>query len=550
MDPIESWWRLAGPASIVERVVRSVSKPSRVIVIETPDPRPAGLAAAIGRRLRSDLAFDCIEFDASQSFEGSIAHALGEIAGARATDVPDIEGLVLHPLLSDKAILVDGVRRQDVDRWGMFLRGLYSAAKSEVVSGPVVIVMAPAGLNRDDKRKLMGGAVSFGTMGAVTRYDTIAHLSHIGARPAVDVASRIGLAVAVDVAAWSRGMIERMASWDEDDQIDPMALLYREAEACSLPYPCWENGLVDLWDDEPVAHPVAALAHGLDAHVRRRIWAAQAGVVMPLADRVRRGFIHRYIDVLARRVSPESPFRKEVNGREITRTDPLDLEFYDLGQVLGDVLEIGEAAFLRVTKHVRDLSAHAKIAPVETVRRLSDAYENFRDRLESDLPGWDWPRAGQTLTMTVGPAASGKSSWAATQRAAVVCADDIRHELAPDGDLKGDQSEVFRRVRNGLSRELGNGFDVIADATHIKGADRSRQARFAPPDMPVRYVVVDRPLADKQRDAGWRAERGVVEIHHEIFAGEVEQIMSGDGFPNVEIVDLRELIDEASADRT
>ena len=56
-----------------------------------------------------------------------------------------------------------------------------------------------------------------------------------------------------------------------------------------------------------------------------------------------------------------------------------------------------------------------------------------------------------------------------------------------------------------------------------------------------RYAVIDRPLAEKQRDAGWRAGRGIVERYHEEFAQQVVVVLAGDGDPRVKVQDLRKV---------
>lgn len=67
---------------------------------------------------------------------------------------------------------------------------------------------------------------------------------------------------------------------------------------------------------------------------------------------------------------------------------------------------------------------------------------------------------------------------------------------------------------------------------------------LAPDGVGVRYVVVDRPLADKRRDGGWRndvmiGDKNLIEAHHERFKSQLKDILRGDGLPQVSVVDLR-----------
>jgi hypothetical protein len=74
---------------------------------------------------------------------------------------------------------------------------------------------------------------------------------------------------------------------------------------------------------------------------------------------------------------------------------------------------------------------------------------------------------------------------------------------------------------------------------HIEPDDRLRQLAIAPADVPKKYALIDRSLADKQRDAGWRGEKGLVEKYHKLFADHAAAVLAGDGRGDVEVVDLR-----------
>jgi predicted kinase len=143
------------------------------------------------------------------------------------------------------------------------------------------------------------------------------------------------------------------------------------------------------------------------------------------------------------------------------------------------------------------------------------------------------------MTLTIGPSGAGKSKWSGEQPVDVVSSDDIRKEISLDGETPGDQSAIFDRVRTDSSRVLGAGRDVIVDAMHIEPEHRLRQLSIAPPDTKIRYVVIDRPLAEKQRDAGWRAGRGLIEKYDRLFAAQAEVALKGDGRPDIQVVDLR-----------
>jgi predicted kinase len=296
---------------------------------------------------------------------------------------------------------------------------------------------------------------------------------------------------------------------------------------------------VDLWDDEPAAHAVAALKHGLREHVRRRIWSAQAGVILPFCFRILRAFIARYNDALARSVSPANPLKKKHGDREFEITDPLKLEFYDVRELTKHLMPSTELELLKIAGWTRNAVAHFDVVTSKTLMLFSDHYEANRDILESEIPGWNWPRCGQTMTLTVGPSGAGKSHWSSSQGLEVVSSDEIRKQISLDGEFSGNQATIFERVRSSSSRVLSVGRDVIVDAMHLETEHRRRQISTCPPDIGVRYVILDRPLTEKQKDAGWRAGRGIIEKYDQQFREEVEAALNGDSNPKIMVEDLR-----------
>jgi predicted kinase len=542
MERLQLWWNLAGPAAFVGKIVRSVVERRRGMCIATPSPRPDGLTVAIKDKLRSELSLECIALNLSERDQSqSIAHLLGEYLEVPVVEIGSVGDFASHPKLADQVIVLDGIDRRHLRRWGLFLRQLDQEQAGEAIVGPIIIVLVPIGLAKEQVAELCGPHRLLSSLGIVDRYDTASYAAGVGSRSGDGLSERVGHAVMLDVAAWSRDLLEKMITWDVADQIDPLALLERAADQTAFPYPCWENGLVDLWDDEPVAHAVAALRFGFRDHVKRRIWSAQASVLLPFTFRILRALIARYYDTLQRQVSPANPPKKRFGDREVEITDPWKLEFYDFRELTKQLLSPAELELTKIAGWTRNAVAHRDVVRSDSVSLFSDHYEANREILEGDVPGWNWPRCGQTMTLTVGPPAAGKSTWAVAQGIEVVSSDEIRKDITPDGEIPGSQAGIFKRVRASSSRVLAAGRDVIVDAMHVEVEHRRRQLGTAPLDIGVRYVIIDRPLADKQRDAGWRSGRGLVEKYDQAFPEKVKSALNGDGNPRIEVVDLRQI---------
>ena len=151
--------------------------------------------------------------------------------------------------------------------------------------------------------------------------------------------------------------------------------------------------------------------------------------------------------------------------------------------------------------------------------------------------------AGQTLLhMLVGPCGAGKSSYAAQhyQPHEIVSTDALRLQLY--GDL-GHAPEALARVwklAHGLVRaRLEAGALTVLDATNLDRGDRMRVLDNLPRGVFARYVVIDRDLADKERDRGWRSEELILR-QHRLFRAEEKNILAGDQHPFVTVQDRRE----------
>jgi hypothetical protein len=540
MDRLDVWWNLAGPSSIINKVVQAVGNRERVLCLAAPNPRPAGLSGAIERKLRSELSLECATLDVSREDQTQpLPHLLAGSLGIPAVEIGSVGEFASHPGLADQVLIVDGIERDCLRRWGLFLRQLHLSRSGDMIVGPVVIVLLPTGLNRDELAVLNGSAKSLSTQGSVGRYDAISYAAQIGTRPSADLVSRVGHATTIDLAAWSRELLENMLAWEVSDQIDPFALLERAAAASNLRFPCWENGLVDYWDDEPAAHAVAAVKYGMHDHLKRRIWSAQASVLLPFAYRILRSLIGRHKEFLAKKVSPQHPWRKKYGTREVEVTDFWKLEFYDFQQITENILSAEEQELRRVAQFMRNKVAHPDLLRPDQIAKISDYYEAHRELIEGDVPGWNWPRCGQSMTLTVGPSGGGKSRWSAEQGVEIVSSDEIRKETSPDGETPGSQAGIFHRVRTTSSKVLEEGRDVIVDAMHIEAEHRLRQISIAPPDGVIMYVIIDRPLAVKLWVGGWGAGRGIVEKYDAVFPVKVAAALDGDGRPEIQVVDLR-----------
>jgi len=173
----------------------------------------------------------------------------------------------------------------------------------------------------------------------------------------------------------------------------------------------------------------------------------------------------------------------------------------------------------------------------------------WRERGLTCLQCRDWDEEAATkpglLTLAVGPTGAGKTTFL-VQRGAdygihhshVVSSDQMRADLCGNPHDQSKNEQVFKALHAVAKERIRHGLPTVIDATNIKRKDRLACAELTKGQ--VRYIVIDRPMDEKLRDAGWRlAAPGLIERHSQTFGSQLPDILRGDGLPNVTVVDAR-----------
>jgi predicted kinase len=204
--------------------------------------------------------------------------------------------------------------------------------------------------------------------------------------------------------------------------------------------------------------------------------------------------------------------------------------------LLRDDLPPSEAQLLFDCYKLRTAMAHMEPGDAARIIRTSQKWEELSDSFPDGCHGWEWPRCGQKLVLMVGPSGAGKTHWASHnfEGSEIISSDQIREELFGAIDAPGDQSPVFDTLRKRARGRLSTGRSALVDSTNLRRDERIANTKLAPPDIPVEYVIVDRPMPDKVATAGWRAAKPRLLVEHAaIFKDNLPEILRGDGFSNV-----------------
>lgn len=153
---------------------------------------------------------------------------------------------------------------------------------------------------------------------------------------------------------------------------------------------------------------------------------------------------------------------------------------------------------------------------------------------------------GTSLVVLVGPSGSGKSTFAEKyfHPHEIVSADALRIELAGDMARQDKNDAVFTEFHRRIKVRLSAQRRVVADATHLRNAERKRTAEIGlVMEIPVTYVIINRSVVAKMQTGGWRNDVRMkngylIEVHEETFKANEAAMLAGDN-TRVSIVDTR-----------
>ena len=439
------------------------------------------------------------------------------------------------PALTNAFFLIDQLDSAEWDAWSLFFRAFrHERQRSGRISAPTLGVLTPPSLPMNERLAVFGTS-ELQWRDVVSRADM--HLfveARIGRSGRL--AERTAVATVSEFACWDPGIAIKLSSQPIEEQIDPRKLL--EGLHLQLGTPSWSNGLVDLMDGAPHVHTLALA--GSPELLARRVWRAHVSTVFPVIEQIRQVFVQRY----SSKLNAVLPFTKTFNSATRTYRHPLELEINDVFYHLKDDIPPLEVGLLRDLKTLRTSMAHMEPGDASLIVRASQTWDAMLRDSEaiSGMVGWDWPRCGQRLVLLVGPSGAGKSTYAMEhyRDEVIVSSDLIREELYGSHLMTGSQEAIFSTVRQRARKALSAGSSVVIDATNLRRTDRLMNAALVPADIPIEYVLIDRPMAEKKRDGGWRLEReGLLEGHASILIAELHDILAGDGLPNVSVYDLR-----------
>lgn len=145
------------------------------------------------------------------------------------------------------------------------------------------------------------------------------------------------------------------------------------------------------------------------------------------------------------------------------------------------------------------------------------------------------------FTMLVGPSGAGKTFYCFYNEALtgeIISSDETRQHITGSVMDQTQNNRVWSYIHDRVVANIKHGLDTILDSTMLRNRDRKKLLDLLPPNTPIKYIVINRPLADKLAERGWRSDE-LVRRHDQIFKSNLSAILAGDNDPRVTVEDRR-----------
>ena len=321
-------WTLPGPARFVLRTEHALRDGANVVV-----RFPVETQSGFGEHIRSRIqeSWRCTVFRPEPAIL-----PFRSIRERFAPNLPNewnptLLNLCEHEDFQGRLVWLDGVGRmdrEDCSAWKKFLMDYSQASRSLPEFQRTLFVAVLDGAPPADPPPDDVTLKCFDWRGVVDETDLLlaAH-ERLHSRNGGPVLRSLLAATVARVANWDPEVAERPLDEGCDAILDPLPLLQsvaREKEWTSETDPCWELGTASGLG---VSHAALASLEDPPRDLRRRLWSAQASVLLPSIDTWRWNLLVEHRALLAEHLE-----------REGSPVDALDL---DIGELTGQVQRPG-----------------------------------------------------------------------------------------------------------------------------------------------------------------------------------------------------------------
>jgi hypothetical protein len=315
-------FQLPGPGRFTAGLA-SLVREGRSVLVQVPAGQLESVPVLDAlAELLQDEGYSCWRLSPEQTPARAIAWSLSVEEEIEGSD--PVRLLLAHERLRRSNVFMGEVDSARWPEWQRLLGEFESTAASwDPYERPRMVLLWPIhGVDSRSCRETTLFAVRI-WRGWVGELDLKVHVgSVLLGREMTSVQRRLLTEQVVALSLWDRDLADRLLDLEPREFVDPMPVLkaYALQRGWSRQTPvAWEFGTEEVFEGVRQVHSALAALSGQTEIIRRRQWEAQASVVLPLIDRLRRDLIEKGFTY----------FRRVLPG--VTR--PADLYDLDIGSL-------------------------------------------------------------------------------------------------------------------------------------------------------------------------------------------------------------------------
>lgn len=320
------FWGLRGPSLFVDGIEDAVRNGLNVVT-RFPSDSPPGLERELRERMQSVLDWTTVDacHGDTDPVENLRLQICPEYSRARASNMNELADAASF---QGRLIWIDNIERRDWGRWADALFAYAEACRNVDLLSRTLFLVVLSGETAAEHVPDEVALVCRDYRGVVDYLDLFVFALWNASASIHDPKHRALLAHTVaHVAQWDYFLAELLLSAETQEALYPVRALcdYARCREWTAETPKrWDQGTVD-GGDEAIVHSALLAISGDLRQVRQRIWAGQAGVLLPLIEERRVSLVpecRRYLDLPV-----------EIEGLLIS--DPFDIEVGQLARLIG-----------------------------------------------------------------------------------------------------------------------------------------------------------------------------------------------------------------------
>jgi len=362
------WWKLPGPSEFVEELAANICN-GRNMLVCLPMHSPRGLGTALRDHVGNEFAWSKEEISSDESLNPEEYLYKIYVGDITYGNTPNLVSLLESERFCGRVIWIEGINSLNWPSWKSFMEGYSHACRSQSLLHRTVICLCATGFPADLPFIDDVCLSKHNFCNYVSSLDMFLYVSGQLKRKCMkDLQRKLIASIVTNIAFWDPVVSDRLLDEGFDTILQPDSILRSIANErgwdCREVGPSWENGMKNIFDGAERMHSSALMLFGAEREIRRRIWSAQIGVLLPFIEEKRAEIIEN----IGQKIKP--PFR--IRTCETVQ----DINDVEIGQLpillINHGIRVEQKAWrvINLLKFIRNSLAHLETLAPDTIHEL------------------------------------------------------------------------------------------------------------------------------------------------------------------------------------